>query len=157
MRNLLIIILCFWIVDVKSQSKTSDVKELNVYGHDGKSVIGKLIVNTSVPTKLFLLKSIQKKDTSDNYITTFYLGNKEATPLAAARIFMKFNKPVITVTPSFSAAFNNVNALADDHLTYFFKASQLNRDPGSVVVISFTIKSSEKVTAEISGLDGVLQ
>ena len=156
MKRLLIIILCFWVVNTRSQS-TGQVKELNVYGENGKSVIGKVIVNATTTTKLFLLKSIQKKDTVNNYVTTFYFGNKETTPLLEARILMKFSKPVIDVMPSFSAAFNSVNGLSDDHLTYVFKAGRLERDPGSVVIISFTIKSKGRVVTEISGLDGIVR
>jgi hypothetical protein len=156
MKQLLIVVLCFLALNARSQIKTTETKEINVYGRDGKFVTGKVIVNRAKTTKLFLLKSIQKKDTSNNYITTFYLGNKETTAVAGVLILMKFSKPVIGVMPSFSAAFNNVNALSDDHLTYIFKANPLNRDPGSAVVISFAIKSKDKITTEISGLDGVL-
>ncbi len=156
MRKLLAFILCTWVVGTMAQSKTNAVKPLNVYGRDGKTVIAKVIVNTGAATKLFLLKSVQRKDTSNNYITTFYLGNKETTPLLDARILMKFSKPIVDVTPSFSAAFNSVNGLSDDHVTYIFKAGRLDRDPGSAVVISFAIKSKEKSIAEISGLDGVI-
>jgi hypothetical protein len=156
MKRLLIILLCFWVVGASSQSKTNAAKPLNVYGRDGKTVIGKIIINTTAATKLFLLKSVQKKDTSNNYITTFYLGNKETTPLLDARILMKFSKPVIDVMPSFSAAFNSVSGLSDDHITYIFKAGRLDRDPGSVVVISFAIKSKDRVITEISGLDGIV-
>lgn len=154
MKRLLIIILCFWAIGARSQGKVSTLK---VYEEDGKTVIGKILVNAGIPTKLLLLKSVQKKDTSDNYSTTFYLGNKETTPLLDARILMKFNKAVIAVKPEFSAAFNSMNGLADDRMTYSFKAGRLDRDPGSVVIISFTVKSKEKVITEISGLDGIAQ
>ncbi|MDB5022289.1 MAG: hypothetical protein JWP78_44 [Mucilaginibacter sp.] len=156
MKQSLIIILFFWMSDTMGQSQTNTVKQLNVYGRDGKMVIGKVMVNTAAATKLFLLKSVQKKDTSNNYITTFYLGNKETAPIPDARISMKFSKPVTEVMPSFSAAFNSVNGLSDDHITYIFKAGRLDRDPGSVVVISFAVKSKGKVVTEISGLDGII-
>jgi hypothetical protein len=156
MKRLLIIMLCFYALGAIAQSKTSTAKQLNVYGRDGKTVIGKVIVNAPAESKLFLLKSTQKKDSANNYITTFYLGNKETAPVLNARILMKFGKPVLEVIPSFSTAFNNVNGLSEDHLTYIFKAGRLDRDPGSVVVISFAIKSKERVIAEITGLDGIV-
>ncbi|MDB5141560.1 MAG: hypothetical protein JWQ66_273 [Mucilaginibacter sp.] len=156
MKSLLIIVLCFWVVGARSQS-TGQVKELNVYGENGKSVIGKVITSTGAKTNLFLLHTIQKKDSANNYIITFYLGNKETTPLLNVRVLMKFSRRVIAVTPAFSAAFNSVNGLSDDHLTYVFKAGRLERDPGSVVIISFTIKSKERVVTEISGLDGIVR
>lgn len=156
MKKLLVAILCIWALSVSAQNKTSEPSELNVYGRDGKSIIGKVVVSTPA-AKLFLLKSVQKKDSSNHYITTFYLGNKDAASLSDIRILMKFNKPVIAVAPSFSTAFNSVNGLADDHLSYSFKAGRLDRDPGSAVVISFAIKSKEKIVTEIDGLDGILQ
>src|ERR1700743_285738 len=107
MKGLLFAILCFCTFAVAAQSKTSEGKELDVYARDGKTVIAKVIVNSPASSKLFLIKSIQKKDTTNNYITTFYLGNKETGPLLDTRILLKFNKPVIIVTPSFSAAFHN--------------------------------------------------
>jgi hypothetical protein len=156
MKRLLIIILCLGVIDARSQS-ISHVKELNVYGENGKSVIGKVITGTSVKTNLFLLHAIQKKDSANNYIITFYLGNKETAPLLNARVLMKFSRRVIAVTPAFSTAFTSTSGLSDDHLTYAFKAGRLERDPGSVVIISFTIKSKERVVTEISGLDGIEQ
>jgi hypothetical protein len=159
MKQLLIVVLCFSMLYAKGQntnrSKTTGVKELNIYGSNA-NFVGKLIINTSVKTNLFLLKSTQKKDTSNNYITKFYLGNRDTIPITGVKILMKFSKPVKAVMPSFSAAFNVINGISDDHISYIFKAGQLNRDAGSVIVISFTIKSKDKIATEISGLDGVL-
>lgn len=156
MKGLLVAVLCFYALVVVSQSKTGEGKELNVYARDGKTVIAKVIVNSPASSKLFLIKSIQKKDTTNSYITTFYLGNKETGPLLDERILFKFNKPVTSVTPSFSSAFHNMDGLAEDHNTYVFKAGRLERDAGSVIVISFVIKSKDRVITEISGLDGVI-
>jgi hypothetical protein len=156
MKGLLIAVFCFYAFAVAAQSKTSEGKELNVYARDGKTVIAKVIANSPTSSKLFLIKSIQKKDTANNYITTFYLGNKETGPLLDTRILLRFSKPVTTVTPSFSAAFNNMDGLAEDHNTYVFKAGRLERDAGSVIVISFVIKSKDRAVTEISGLDGIV-
>jgi len=156
MQKILIILLCLLATNALCQSPNVQLKQVNVYGADGKSVIGRLSINAAAPGRLLLLKSIQKKDTSASYITTFYLGNKDKAPLDRVNIVMKFSKPVSVVTPAFSSAFNQVGGLSDDHITYLFKAARLNRDPGSVVVISFTIKSKDKITTDISGLDGVL-
>ena len=154
MKRLLIIVLCFWVVGARAQS-TEQGKELTIYGDDGKAVIGKVI--TGAKTNLFLLHTIQKRDTANNYIITFYLGNKNTGPLLDARILFKFNKPVISVTPAFSAAFTSTSGLSEGHMVYVFKAGRLERDPGSVVIISFTVKSKVKVITEISGLDGIEQ
>jgi hypothetical protein len=155
MKGLLAAVLCFYAFAVAAQSKTSEGKELNVYARDGKTVIAKVIVNSSASSKLFLIKSIQKKDTA-NYITTFYLGNKETGPLLDTRILLRFSKSVTSVTPSFSSAFHNMDGLAEDHNTYVFKAGRLERDAGSVIVISFVIKSKDRIVTEISGLDGII-
>ena len=156
MKNILAAILCFLVLSVASQDKT-ETKGLNVYGRDGKTIIAKVLVDASVKSNLFLVKSIQKKDSIGNYITTFYLGNKETAPLLNIRLLLRFNKPVTSVMPSFTTAFNNINGLSDDHSTYVFKSGRLERDSRSAIVISFTIKSKDTIVTEISGLDGVLQ
>jgi hypothetical protein len=156
MKGLLIVVLCFCGLAAASQNKTTEAKEFNVYGRDGKSVIAKVIVNSPASSKLFLIKSIQKRDSTNNYLTTFYLGNKATGPLIDTRILLRFSKPVTTVTPSFSASFNHMDGLAEDHNTYVFKAGRLERDAGSVIVIWFVIKSKDRVVTEISGLDGII-
>jgi hypothetical protein len=156
MKNILAAILCFLVLSAASQDKT-ETKGLNVYGRDGKTIIAKVLVDASVKSNLFLVKSIQKKDSIGNYITTFYLGNKETAPLLNIRLLLRFNKPVTSVMPSFTTAFNNINGLSDDHSTYVFKSGRLERDSRSAIVISFTIKSKDTIVTEISGLDGVLQ
>lgn len=77
--------------------------------------------------------------------------------VAPVQIMMKFSEPVISVTPDFSEAFETVIAISDDHTGYLFKAARLNRDPGSVVAVSFIIKSRTRITTEIIGLDGELK
>ena len=156
MKNILTAIFCFWTLCASSQAKT-ETKELNVYDRDGKTVIAKVLVDASVKSNLFLIKSVQKKDSTNNYITKFYLGNKGIDPVLNMRMLLRFNRPVVSVMPSFATAFNNMNGLSEDHNTYVFKAGRLERDPGSVIVISFTIKSKDRIVTEISGLDGVLQ
>jgi hypothetical protein len=156
MKKLLVVILCVCALGLGAQTKTNGSREVNIYLRDGKTIIGKVVVNTPA-AELFLLKSVQKKDTSNHYITTFYLGNKQTAPLSDIRILLKFNKPVIGVAPAFSTAFNSVNGLADDHMSYSFKAGRLDRDPGSAVVISFAIESKDKILTQIDGLGGILQ
>ena len=156
MKNLLTTILCFLTLCASSQDKT-DKKELNVYSHDGKSVIAKLLVDATGKGNLFLIKATQKKDSANNYITKFYLGNKGTDPVLNMRLLLRFSKPVTSVMPNFATAFNNMNGLSEDHNTYVFKAGRLERDAGSVVVISFTIESKDKVITEVSGLDGILR
>jgi hypothetical protein len=156
MKNILAAVLYFLTLSAASQDK-AETKKLNVYGRDGKTIIARVLVDASVKNNLFLIKSIQKKDSTNNYITTFYLGNKETDALLNAKLLLSFNKPVTAVTPSFTTAFNNVSGLSEDHNTYIFKAGRLERDPGSAIVISFTIISKEKIVTELSGLDGILQ
>ncbi|MDB5135997.1 MAG: hypothetical protein JWP37_2600 [Mucilaginibacter sp.] len=161
MKRLLLIVSCFFVLHAQSQSKLDSnknrVKYINIYGEDANVAIGKILVNTGTKTGLFILKVIQAKNAANNYTTTFYFGNKDTVAVSYVKIYMHFTKPINVITPSFSAAFNTVKGVADDHLSYIFKATRLNRDPGSVVVISFTIKSREKIVTEISGADGVLQ
>ncbi|MGN6640412.1 MAG: hypothetical protein ACTHJ8_15990 [Mucilaginibacter sp.] len=153
MRRLPFIIVCLFL----ATGLYAQQKEFNVYGRDGKPLIAKLIVNLAQASHISLLKAIQKKDTSNNYITTFYFGNKDTSAVANAKIVLKFNKQVISVEPTFLAAFNHVGGLSDEHTLYLFKAGQLKRDPGSPVIISFAIKSKERVTTDIYGADGELK
>jgi hypothetical protein len=161
MKRLLLIMSCFFLLHAQSQSKIDSnkngVKYINVYGKDANAAVGKIVVNPGAKTGLFILKAIQVKNAANNYITTFYFGNKDTVAISYVKIHMHFTKPVIEVAPSFSAAFNTVKGISEDHLSYIFKAARLNRDPGSVVVISFTIKSREKIATEIAGADGLLQ
>ena len=151
------VILCSLALGASSQTKTAEVKELNVYGHDGKTLIAKVIADPNAHSNLFLIKSVQKKDSVNNFVTHFYLGNKGTGPLLNIRLLLKFSEPVNSVEPSFTTSFNSLNGLAEDHNTYSFKAGRLERDAGSVIVISFTVKSKDRVVTEISGLDGILQ
>lgn len=156
MNKLLLAVLCFWTLGATAQDKPSAPREVGIYAQDGKTLIGKVVV--SAPgADLFLLKSVQNKDMLNHYLTTFYFGNKQTGPSADVRILLVFNKPVIAVTPSFSTAFNSVSGLAEDHLSYLFKAGRLDRDAASAVVISFAIESEEKIITRIDGLEGVLQ
>lgn len=156
MKTLLAVIICLWAHVVSSQDKTV-IKDLSVYSRDGESVIAKVLVEAKAKGNLFLIKATQKKDSTNNYITRFYLGNKGSGPVLHMRLLLRFTKPVIAVTPSFTTAFNNMSGLSEDHNTYTFKSGRLERDSGSVIVISFTIKSKERMVTEISGLDGILQ
>jgi hypothetical protein len=157
MKNVLAVALCFLAFGARCQNKAENVKEVNVFGTDGKTIIAKLKINASGQRDLFLIKAIRKRDSLNNYVSIFYFGNKTTGPVANMRIVLRFDKPVVNVKPSFTTAFNNMSGLSADHLTYLFKAGRLERDSGSVVVISFSIQSKEKIITEISGLDGILQ
>ena len=156
MKNLLTAILLLCTLITMAQDKSTP-KELNAYGRDGKTIIAKVLINGNSKNSLFLIKTIQKEESANNYVTTIYFGNKEAGPLADIRILLKFSKPVISVMPHFTTAFKSINGLAEDHNTYAFKAGRLERDAGSAIVIYFTIKSKDRLITEISGLDGILQ
>lgn len=154
MRKLPFVISCLFLFTAQIYAQQ---KEINVYGHDGRLLIAKLTINLAQPSHIFLLKAIQKRDTSNSYVTTFYFGNKDTAAVAHAKIVLKFNKQVLSVEPTFLAAFNHVGGLSDEHNLYLFKAGQLRRDPGSPVVISFVIKSKERIITDIFGADGELK
>jgi len=156
MKTFLTAAISLYVTIAVAQDKSAR-KEYNAYDRDGKTIVAKVLVNAGTKSKLFLIKSLQREDSSNNYITTLYLGNKETGPLTDTRILLKFSKPVNSVMPHFATAFKSTNGLAEDHNTYSFKAGRLERDAGSAVVIYFTIKSKDRVVIEISGLDGILQ
>jgi hypothetical protein len=153
MKNLVALILCFCGLNAGAQN----TREIKVYDREGKFVECRLIVNTEKPTKLFLIKSVQKRDNPGNYITQIYIGNKDTLPVTPVEIMFKFSAAVINITPSYAQAFNAVIAISDDHTGYLFKAARLNRDSGSVIAVSLIIKSKERITIEIKGLDGELK
>ncbi|MBS1502551.1 MAG: hypothetical protein JST32_10845 [Bacteroidetes bacterium] len=154
MQRLLIILSCLCASHAIAQSDTA---RINVYDREGKFIECKLVVNKAKTRNLFLLKSVQKRDSARNYITRIYIGNKDNKPVAPVEIMMKFSQPIISVMPSYSEAFTAVIAISDDHTGYLFKVAQLNRDPGSPVAVFFMIKSKERITTEIMGLDGELK
>ncbi|SDT60988.1 hypothetical protein SAMN05216490_4310 [Mucilaginibacter mallensis] len=161
MRSFFTIMLSAFLFHASAQNtynnKIGEVKELKIYGSDAKIVIGKIIVNETLETKLYLINSTQLKDDSNYYVTKFNFGNNQSVALFGAKITMKFNKPVLFVNfGGFSTATAMGFGISADKTSYVFKAQQINRDPDNHVIITFIIKSKERITTEVSGVDGIL-
>src|SRR5581483_3953454 len=110
MHRLLTAILFFTVFTASSQSNT---REQHVYDRDGKTLVCRLVINKAVHSRLYLVKWVQKRDSARNYVTMFYLGNKDTLPVSPVKIVLKFNKAVYSVKPSYISTFNSIIGLAD--------------------------------------------
>ena len=156
----IMLILCSFslIAQNKINNKIKEVKNLNIYGN-GKTIIGKIIINQTIKTKIFLLGSSQVKDSSGNFTTVLEFGNEEAIPFFNGDFFFQFDQPVISVEPHLTVGMSLSYGLSDDHKSFFFTAGQINRPFGNGnILIYFTIQSATKVKVVIAkGVDGILK
>lgn len=136
----------------------NEVKTLNIYGNNNKTVIGKAIINQTLETKVYLLSYEQKRDTSGKYITTLKFGNNEKIPLFGTDIALKFNYPVIAVNSQIaSVAMSEQWGYNNDKTAYQFKAGQLNRPMEGNVILTLTIESEKKIFTTVYGIDGIIK
>lgn len=118
--------------------------------------IAKIVVNQTIETKLYFIKSTQEKDKSGYYITSIYVGNKDRLPYFGADLRVDFDNPIDSAGQSgFSSALGLEFGITGPK-TYIFKASQINRYINSTLVAVFFFKSKEKISFTITGLDGNL-
>lgn len=153
--QVIIFVFCFYSSNAQSrkyETKIAKANIVNIYGN-GRTVIGKIILNTILKTKIFLIKSEQiKDDFTGVYTTLLELDNKEKVPLFGVNISLLFSSPVISVT-SHVFGFSVSENLSDNNKKYNFQAGQINRNPlGPTYQIE--IKSENKILVTISGLDG---
>lgn len=157
MKSLLVLPLLFIVAISNSQitNKIDKVETLKIY--NGKVEIGKIIITPTLKTKIFLIKSTQKKDTSGVYITTFYFGNNDNLPLFGVKMVLNFDYPVYSCSQAVGSGISSAWGLSENKKTYTYMASQVNRSPFSEsIIMSFTIKSAEKIKTQILGIDGIL-
>lgn len=74
MKPFLAILLCLCTLQGIAQSDTSRV---DVYDRAGKFVECRLIIKKAKPMRLFLLHSVQRRDTARNYITRIYVATRK--------------------------------------------------------------------------------
>lgn len=128
---------------------------VNIYGN-GKVVIGKAIVQQTLETKVLLLNSEQKKDSTGIYTTVIELGNKEKLPLFGVNLLLQFSDSVISVDRG-GDGMSIGTTLSNDHKQFIYKAGQINRSPFGDTMIMFQIKSKNKIVFTIHGIQGVLK
>jgi hypothetical protein len=136
---------------------TNNIKKvgtLNIYGN-GKTVIGQIIINQTIETKVFLTKSSQKKDTGDIFLTTLSFDNKAKIPMFGVDISLDFDGPVLSVEPN-ASAINESFSTSNGNKHYQIQISQVNRFPNTDP-LSIIIKSKTPVFTKISGIDGILE
>lgn len=132
------------------------VKTLNIYGNGNKTVIGKLIVNQTLETKIFHISSYQTKDSLGIYTTTINLGNNENVPLFGGNFSLHFDNPVISVEGHCNGM-NISTSIDGEKKTFTFKAGQINRPFQGNILLSFEIKSTQKTLVTLNGVDGQLK
>lgn len=129
-----------------------NVKTLKIYGN-GKTVIGKIIMNQTLKTKVLLLKTDQFKDTLTGLFTTIVeLGNKDNIPLFGVNITLKFDKPYLSID-AHCTAMSVSESRSNDQKEFIFEAGQINLNNFGPM-LQFEIKSKEKIVYTISGIDG---
>ena len=158
LTHLLIFVTIFSFAQQPKVNNIKEVKTLNIYGGNNKTVIGKIIVNQTLQTKIFLINYSQTKDSLGIYTTIFNLGNNENFPLFGGNFSLQFDKPVISADGSpLSSGMSISTSLDADKMNYTFKAGQINRPFEGNILISFVIKSTQSTLVTIKGIDGVLK
>lgn len=158
MKNIFVLGALFLTINLNGQivNKINKVKELKIYGNS-KVEIGTIIVNPTLATKIFLLKSIQTLDSSGVYTTIFILGNNEKLPLFGLDVSLQFNAPIISCEHNSGVSMSIYESMSQDKKGYYLKVSQINRQPwAEPEILRFTIKSFTKIKTTINGIDGKL-
>ncbi|MBS1737902.1 MAG: hypothetical protein JSS98_15065 [Bacteroidetes bacterium] len=150
---LLTVPLVFYAQKITNNIKT--VKTLNVYGNS-KVIIGKIEVNQTLKTKVYLIKSNQSKDSTGVWVSEYFFGNNEEVPLFNANVLLEFDKPVLSEQTRPGTSFSITWGLTEDKMQYYFKAGQINRPFEGNIIFSFQIRSAEKITPVIKGVAGIL-
>ena len=155
------ILICSTLVSLAQQPKVNNIKQvktLNIYGNGNKTIIGKLIINQTLQTNIFLINSYQTKDTLGIYTTTINLGNNENVPFFGGDFSLQFNSPVISAEGQPKSVGMNISTtLNEPHTNLTYKVGQINRPWEGNILLSFIIKSTSKTLVTIKGLDGILK
>jgi len=161
-KFILIIILISVVVKSQIKNNIGTVKTLKIYGN-GKVVIGTIVIQQTLETKIFLLNSTQQSDSTGTYTTFLGFGNKSKLPMFGVDITIKFSDSVISVngaTPgnslSAAAGTNIYGYISKNSKELVFKAAQVNQQLLTDNMIVFEIKSKKKITFSIYGVDGIL-
>jgi hypothetical protein len=154
--------ICYTLLAFAQKQKVNNinqVKSLNIYGNGNKTVIGKLIVNQTLQTKIFLINSYQTKDTLGIYTTTINIGNKENVPLFGGDYSLEFDTPVISAEGKPQSMGMDISTtLNEAHTNFSYKIGQVNRPwGGGYILLSFVIKSTRRTLVTIKGIDGILK
>jgi len=115
-------------------------------------LIGQVIINQGIKSKLKIKNYSQQKDSSGSFTTIIKLLNQESATTFDVNLIIKFDKPVASVYWSFTgAAMAEETGNTADKKQYLFKAGQLTCADGLEIII----KSNEKVFTIIYGVDGI--
>ncbi|WP_336516589.1 hypothetical protein [Pollutibacter soli] len=157
MKSLLFLLL-FATTSCFCQDKITNIKNakvVNIYGN-GKTVIGKLIINPTLVTNLKIIKYTPNVLENGIYITTIALDNKEKVPHFGTDITISTDKPMEDVEAMSGAKISVNYELNPERTVYRIIASQINRGRPGTDLLTFTIKSKEKIFCTITGVDGKL-
>ena len=158
LTSLLLNLPIFSICQSPKINNIQEVKQLNIYGNNNKTVIGKVLINETLDTKVYLLAYEEKTDTIGNYITILKFGNNEKVPLFGTDIVLQFDSPVISVNPQIaSVAMSEGWGYNADKTAFEYKAGQLNRPYEGNTILTLTILSKKKIFTTIHGIEGILK
>ncbi len=138
------------LANVAKEDTTYKARPVKMYSN-GKTVIGEIIADRNLESKIYLIKSTQTKDSTGQYITSLQLGNNGKTPLLGLLdVRMIFNHPVTSIDCNWDAEYL-MTSISNDKMTYLFTANPYSQDHGSLI---FTIISRDKILVRLYGTSG---
>jgi hypothetical protein len=160
MKYFLLLVFVIFSFDINAQTinnnKIENVKELIVNNPNTNISIAKLIINESLPTKMYLIKIIQK-DSANWWYTSIYLGNNNLKlPVFGVDLNFKFNNHPDSVGRKGAAVEMDLYYGFTDPLNYQYKSAQIIRRFNNALVVVFFFKSRKRLFTTISGIDGLL-
>ncbi|GGH66890.1 hypothetical protein GCM10011379_21540 [Filimonas zeae] len=129
-----------------------EAETVNVYS--GNVTIGKVIINESLATKLYILSSKQYRDSSGYFVTVIALGNNEKVPVFGVDLDFRFDKPILSANANLMGM-SVQESTSENRRNYKLTAAQLNRYPDGIRnVVDLEFKSMFEVKFTIKGVSG---
>lgn len=156
MKQIFIAIFLLSFLNLKAQEKTVNHNDTNVETTDS-IFSGKILVDKTKHSKIFLTNFQQTLDSAGVYTTTYTFGAKTSRPTFDVNIRMKFDAHLIhdgpigfQYGPVGVGRYSGSGALQNDN-SYLFLLGQMT-SPGHHFFIK--VKSKQKINPVIAGLDG---
>ncbi|MEO8821954.1 MAG: hypothetical protein ABI366_00155, partial [Ginsengibacter sp.] len=156
MKSLFIAIFLLSFLSLKAQQKTDGDNDIKAEKTDS-IFSGKIIIDKTKRTKLYLTTFQQTLDSTGVYTTTYTFGAKTSRPSFDVNIRMKFDGSIIPngpigflYSPVGVGRYSGSGALQNNN-SYLYLQGQMTSATHHFYI---KIKSNEKVQAAIAGLDG---
>lgn len=125
--------------------------EINIQKADSV-FIGKIIINVTNATRLFLIDYGQNKDSSGLYITVMKFSNPDKLVSMNVDVFIEFNSPYD------SAIWHGEGGGMQGEKIWGFPTKKYARIQGDILfsgsILTLTVKSKEEIFSKIYGIDG---